>query len=269
MGQPVRWAVWLGAIALAGGFIAGCAEPQVVQVVQTVEVEVVHTVEITRLPTVTPTPTATLTPMPTHTRTPTATPTPTTTPTVTPTVCVWDAAFVADVTIPDDTAVVPAAMFTKVWRLMNCGNCAWSEQFAFVHIAGPAMTSESVLSAVYVPPGAVMEVSIAMEAPVAPGIYQSDWRMRDASGSLFGQVVYVRIIVEALVTPTPLVVVDTHRLAYCAGLQAHLNYIDEYHQDRMARLLASRDASGILAEQQRYERERNYVLALLAAYCSE
>ncbi|MCB0026568.1 MAG: hypothetical protein KDE28_01590, partial [Anaerolineales bacterium] len=68
--------------------------------------------------TATPSATTTaVTPTPTVPASPTATaipPTPT---------CTYAMSFVADVTIPDDTIVLPGLGFVKTWRIRNSGNC--------------------------------------------------------------------------------------------------------------------------------------------------
>ena len=39
--------------------------------------------------------------------------------------CTYRAAFLGDVTIPDNTITAPGGAFIKTWRLRNDGNCAW------------------------------------------------------------------------------------------------------------------------------------------------
>ena len=107
----------------------------------------------TVMPTVTPVPTATLVPATaTSAAIPTATPLPATevpvnpisspvnptsspvvsvvtaTPLPTPQVdgvCTYDATFLADVTVPDNTALPAGTAFVKTWRVRNDGTCAW------------------------------------------------------------------------------------------------------------------------------------------------
>jgi len=82
----------------------------------------------TRTPTLTPMPTSTHTATPTVTPVPTVTPPPTdtTTPTPTPTAnpCL-NAAYVADVTVPDGTHFDSNVSFVKTWRVKNTGKCDW------------------------------------------------------------------------------------------------------------------------------------------------
>ena len=90
----------------------------------------------------TPTPgewVATPTPLP---GTPTATPLPM------PTVCNLDAAFVADVTVPDGTVFSPGARIDKIWRIRNSGNCPWESgyQWVFVSVSYTHLTLPTIYS---------------------------------------------------------------------------------------------------------------------------
>ena len=110
--------------------------------------------------------------------------------------CTPDMSFVADVTVPDDTVMQPGDRFTKTWRLRNSGTCEWTEGYALVFVAGDPLgvTSPQPLSDA-VAPGEDAELSIDMQAPEADGVYSSWWQVRDGEGNLFGERVYIRIVV--------------------------------------------------------------------------
>ncbi len=132
-------------------------------------------------------------------------PTPTSAPTVqpadpTPIPCTYDATFVADVTIPDNTELPPGTEFVKTWRLRNSGTCNWGQGFKFVFIDGERMSEPD---AVDVPPtaiGTTVDISILFKTPQDPGAYRSRWRMRSADGQDFGDRPFVLLKVPA---PTP------------------------------------------------------------------
>ena len=64
-------------------------------------------------------------------------------------------------------------------------------------------TITSVPLAQSVAPGAQIDISVNMVAPVNPGSYQGYWKMKNASGSFFNDSVYVLITVgSGGVTPT-------------------------------------------------------------------
>lgn len=153
-------------------------------------------------PTATPLP-PTATPLP-----PTATPVPPT-PTAIPIPCNM-AQFVADITIPDGTVLAPNTTFTKTWRLKNIGACTWSPSYSVVFVKGNAMNAPAAVNLPgYVAPGQVVDVSVKMVAPSSEGSYRGYWKMRDASGVLFGTgrtdtTFYVDIRVSAPASTSPL-----------------------------------------------------------------
>ena len=92
-----------------------------------------------------------------------------------------------DVTVADGAVFQPGAEFTKTWRLVNVGNCAWSEDYAIVWFSGEPMGSARILYLdVPVLPGASVDLSVEMTAPQPNGFHQSNWKMRNAEGLLFG-----------------------------------------------------------------------------------
>jgi hypothetical protein len=160
--------------------------------------------------------------MPTNTPTGTPTFTPTTSPTsstplatrVIPTVSCYGLVLVTDVTIPDNTPMVPGQTFVKTWRVKNNGTCTWDAGFKFAFTSGNAMGGATLVLGNPVLPGAEMDISIAMTAPVVAGKVAGHWRMSTAAGAFFGDDVFVVIIVgnatatstnssTATFTPTP------------------------------------------------------------------
>jgi hypothetical protein len=115
-----------------------------------------------------------------------------------------------DVTIDDDTEMAPGKTFTKIWRLSNEGSCPWSKDYAAVWFSGEKLGDViSVPLGRDVPPGESVEISVDMVAPTNPGTYQSNWKLRNAGGVLFGigpngdAPFWVRIIVIQTETNTP------------------------------------------------------------------
>ena len=135
------------------------------------------------LPTSTVTRTSTWTPVPTldRTRPSGATPTPEKS-------CNQAAAgHPIDVTIPDGTVLGPGEAFSKTWRLENVGSCNWSMAYAIVFFSGNSLNAiQTQPLAQEVVPGQVIDVTVDMEAPQSEGIYQSNWMISDAGGTLFG-----------------------------------------------------------------------------------
>jgi hypothetical protein len=143
---------------------------------------------------------------------PTATPaqsepvTITVTPTSTPEIeeaCTLRAAFVDDVTIPDDTVIDKGASFTKTWRIRNSGTCRWDTGTTIGYFSGDKLGKGEAVAMPVTEPGADIEISVEMEAPLEPGTYRSNWQLVAPDGARFGGVFYVKIVVEQGVTPTP------------------------------------------------------------------
>jgi len=103
--------------------------------------------------------------------------------------------FVSDVNVPDNTTMTPGQTFTKTWKVLNSGTCAWDAGFKFAFTTGNALGGTTVVLPAAVASGAQYEVSVPMTAPTTPGTYQSNWRMQTAGGQFFGNEVYVIIVV--------------------------------------------------------------------------
>ncbi|MCA9944149.1 MAG: hypothetical protein KC449_11740 [Anaerolineales bacterium] len=106
-----------------------------------------------------------------------------------------DSMYVADVTIPDDTRLSPGQSFTKTWRVKNNGKRPWGAGFRLVFVKGTPMTNQRSISLPACAPGQEVEVSIQQTAPARRGTYFGDWKMRDDRGNLFGEILFLRIVV--------------------------------------------------------------------------
>lgn len=104
--------------------------------------------------------------------------------------------FVSDVTIPDNTQMTPGQTFTKTWKVLNSGSCAWEAGFKFAFTGGNALGGSTITLSSSVASGAQYDISVPMTAPTTAGTYQSNWRMSTADGTYFGNEVYVIIIVS-------------------------------------------------------------------------
>jgi hypothetical protein len=115
-----------------------------------------------------------------------------------------------DITIPDDTRLHPGQYFSKTWRLVNGGNCSWTRDYSVVWFSGEQLgLSPTQAFTTEVAPGSYLDVTVEMIAPLAPGTYQSNWKLKNQQGQLFGigpqgnAPFWAKIIVIPLDTPTP------------------------------------------------------------------
>jgi hypothetical protein len=97
------------------------------------------------------------------------------------------AAFVSDVTYPDGSVVSRGTSFTKTWRIKNMGTCTWSTSYAIVFVSGEKLGAPDAISLPSsVGPGQSIDISVNMIAPNAEGRYRGNWKLRNATGTLFG-----------------------------------------------------------------------------------
>ena len=157
--------------------------------------------EATQVP---PTPTTAI--LPTDTPSPTPTATATKGPTPTSASCTNLIKFVEDVTIPDDSEILPGQEFIKTWRLQNTGTCTWTDKYALIFVSGDQMNGSSPLPLTgSTAPGSTLDVSVSLKAPGTTGAYQGFWELRAPDGVSFGtgtnasEPVYVQIkVVEGI-----------------------------------------------------------------------
>lgn len=95
--------------------------------------------------------------------------------------------YVADLTIPDGTALAPGASFVKTWRLRNSGTCSWTTAYALAFAGGEKFGAPAFIALpADVAPGEEIDVSAKFTAPMKGGAYKSQWKLLNASGAIFG-----------------------------------------------------------------------------------
>jgi hypothetical protein len=115
-----------------------------------------------------------------------------------------------DVTIPDDTKMMPGTTFSKTWRIENVGACTWTRLYSVIFFSGNSLGAQYTHYLQQpVNPGDLVDLTVDMVAPQTIGLYQSNWMLSDPDGNLFGigphgdAPFWVRIEVVQLLTPTP------------------------------------------------------------------
>ncbi len=119
-----------------------------------------------------------------------------------------NAAWIADVTIPDGTKLDPSSNFKKTWTLNNNGSCTWDTSYQLAFVSGDKMNGSNVHITVPVPPGQQINLTVDLQAPGSYGDYKGTWQMQNAQGQSFGSQIWVSIKVRLpdvadTATPTP------------------------------------------------------------------
>jgi hypothetical protein len=124
-------------------------------------------------------------PLPEATATPPAAPP--ATPAPTPVACSDRATYIADVTIPDGTWVLPGSPFDKVWRLQNSGSCTWTTSYSVSFVSGNSLggSANTPLTRA-VRPGEIVDLTLRLTAPRTEGTYRGNWMLRNGAGGYFG-----------------------------------------------------------------------------------
>jgi hypothetical protein len=118
----------------------------------------------------------------------------------------YNAVYVSDVTIADGTVLAPGEEFVKTWKFQNTGSCDWSEGFWITFSSGEDMDGDDTEIDEAVDAGDKAEISVSLIAPDDEGTYTGYWQLSTEDGTLFGERVYVLLVVSdeaATSTPTP------------------------------------------------------------------
>ena len=117
----------------------------------------------------------------------------------------YDAIYISDVTIADGTVLAPGESFTKTWKFQNTGSCDWTEDFLTTFSSGEDMDGESTEIDEDVTAGDTASISVSLIAPDDKGSYTGYWKLATEDGTVFGETVYVLIVVSddaSTATPT-------------------------------------------------------------------
>jgi hypothetical protein len=124
--------------------------------------------------------------------------------------CNDGASFIEDLTIPDGSQVLPGAALDKRWSVSNSGSCDWGPDYRLVQVGTSDIQGPAEVALYPAQAGSTAVWQVALVAPAAPGEYLGRWQARAPDGTLFGDEVFVLILVAApeptatpTVTPTP------------------------------------------------------------------
>jgi uncharacterized protein YkwD len=97
--------------------------------------------------------------------------------------CTNSATFVADITIPDNTAIAAGTAFTKTWRIANTGTCVWGPDYKLTYYSEERMNSLDVPLAITYP-GQNVDISVTLTAPNGLGERQANFVIKNSAGAI-------------------------------------------------------------------------------------
>ena len=125
-----------------------------------------------------------------------STPVPTIFPTVNPADCSNDLTFIDDLTIPDNTATTFGLPLDKQWLVQNSGTCNWNADYRLKNIGGASLGAPEEAALYPARAGTQATIQIQFTAPFTEGVYESAWQAVAPDGGVFGDPIYMRIVVQ-------------------------------------------------------------------------
>jgi hypothetical protein len=120
----------------------------------------------------------------------------------TPSICLNNAFFLEDLSIPDGTVVLLGENIDKRWSVLNSGTCDWGPGYQLIRVGEDPLDGKDELALYPARAGATAVWQVILNAPLEPGDYLSRWQARTPEGSLFGDEVFLFVSVREP-TPTP------------------------------------------------------------------
>ncbi|MBM3152610.1 MAG: hypothetical protein FJZ96_10505 [Chloroflexi bacterium] len=101
-----------------------------------------------------------------------------------------------DLTVPDGSLVQPGAPVDKQWRVQNAGACNWDNRYRLRWIGYELLGVRPERSLYPARAGTTAVIQIIFTAPQETGFYSSMWQAVDPVGQLFGDPIYIEIVVQ-------------------------------------------------------------------------
>jgi len=96
--------------------------------------------------------------------------------------CTNSAAFVTDVTIPDNTEIVGGETFIKTWRILNTGTCIWASDYTLSHYSDERMNAPASVPLAITYPGQTLDISVPLTAPNTLGKHRGNFVIKNPAG---------------------------------------------------------------------------------------
>ncbi|HSJ89712.1 MAG TPA: CAP domain-containing protein [Anaerolineales bacterium] len=96
--------------------------------------------------------------------------------------CTNSASFVADITIPDNTAIPVGTPFTKTWRISNVGTCIWGSDYTLTYYSEERLGAPNSVPLPVTFPGQTADISINLTAPNSTGKHRGNFVVKNPAG---------------------------------------------------------------------------------------
>ncbi len=110
--------------------------------------------------------------------------------------CTDGLTWLADLTFTDDTSVLPGQTIDKQWSIQNSGSCHWDALYKLRNINNETLGAAAEIPLFPARAGAQVTLRILFLAPSAAGTYRSEWQAVNPNGEVFGDTVYIQIVVS-------------------------------------------------------------------------
>lgn len=124
--------------------------------------------------------------------------TPIPTPTITATIpisCTDSLSFIDDITVADGASFSAGASIDKQWLVQNSGTCNWDSTYQLKWIGGDPLGAATEQPLYPARAGTQATLRIIFSAPIGEGPYESAWQAVNPDGNVFGDLVFIKILV--------------------------------------------------------------------------
>ncbi len=111
--------------------------------------------------------------------------------------CVDDAAFVADLSLPDGSQAAPGEQLVKQWSVQNTGECDWGPGYRLIPALPNPLAGSTPIALYPARAGTLAVWQVSVLVPEASGEIIGRWQAQDPDGRAFGEEVYVVLEVTA------------------------------------------------------------------------
>jgi hypothetical protein len=109
--------------------------------------------------------------------------------------CTNNLSFIDDITIDDGTSVSPGSTIDKQWLVQNSGSCNWDATYRLRWIGGDPLGANTEQLLYPARAGTQATLRIEFTAPQTEGPYESAWQAVGPDGNVFGDLVFIKIVV--------------------------------------------------------------------------